>query len=501
VSGVKGIDLSATIARVLAQGRASGGTAIEFRGAKLGWDFVARVCEQLEACAGAAGSPLSAPLGLIARNRPAVVCAAVACMASRRCLVMLYSAQSAERIAEEVRALRLPVVAADADDWSEALVAAVRDSGAIGIRLSSDPLEPARFVTGLERLGAGPHKAGDPDVAAELLSSGTTGAPKRVPLKRSALEAAAADNAATYASGTSEQRPAIVIHPLGNISGLTYIIPFAIQGQPIELLEKFRLDDWLSAVERHRPVRGALPPTAIRMILEAQVPKDALASLVAIGTGGAGLEPEVQDEFERRYGIPLLPAYGATEYCGVIANWTPDLYKTHGREKRGSVGKPRPGVELRIVDPDTRAALAAGQVGLLEARVARVGPDWIRTTDLGSLDADGFLWLHGRSDQAINRGGFKVLPDSVASVLREHPAVADAAVIGIKDARLGEVPVAAVELKPAHDTIAEPLEAFARRRLLAYQVPVRIEVLDELPRTSSMKVDLSALRERLAATR
>lgn len=487
------MDLGATIARVLTERRASGETAIVFRGQRFSWDFVARVGERLAEVAAPAGAPGTAPVGLIARNRPAVVAATVACMQAGRCFVMVYSAQSPERIAAEIRSLRLPVVAADEDDWTDSLRAAVAETGGIGIVLRGDEAEPVRVAEGLGRLGPGPHKRSDPSVAAELLSSGTTGAPKRIPLKRRTLALAAADSAATYSTGTAGIRPAIVIHPLGNIAGITYITPFATQGQPIELMEKFRLEDWLDAVRRLRPARGALPPAALRMILERNIPRDDLASLVAIGTGGGPIEPEVEDEFERRYGIPLLQGYGATEYCGVIANWTPDLYKARRLEKRGSVGKPRPGVELRIVDPETREPLPAGRVGLLEAKVDRVGPDWIRTTDLGSVDEEGFLWLHGRSDQAINRGGFKVLPETVAAALREHPDVADAAVVGVPDARLGQVPVAAVELKPGRKVSGDELVAFAKQQLVAYQVPARIAILAALPRTESMKIDLGAL--------
>jgi long-chain acyl-CoA synthetase len=133
---------------------------------------------------------------------------------------------------------------------------------------------------------------------------------------------------------------------------------------------------------------------------------------------------------------------------------------------------------------------------VLEACVQRVSDDWIRTTDLASLDADGFLYLHGRADSAINRGGFKVLPEEVAHVLRQHAKVADAAVIGLADARLGQVPVAAVEPRQGTDAPTEDeLEAYARSKLIAYQVPVRFLVLDTLPRNTSMKVSLPELRK------
>jgi acyl-coenzyme A synthetase/AMP-(fatty) acid ligase len=113
---------------------------------------------------------------------------------------------------------------------------------------------------------------------------------------------------------------------------------------------------------------------------------------------------------------------------------------------------------------------------------------------LASIDEEGFLYLHGRADGAINRGGFKVLPEAIATALRQHPEVVDAAAVGIVDKRLGEVPVAAVQLRV--DAVADEaaLMRFARERLLTYQVPVAIKALAELPRNASMKIDLAALK-------
>ena len=118
---------------------------------------------------------------------------------------------------------------------------------------------------------------------------------------------------------------------------------------------------------------------------------------------------------------------------------------TRGR-KRNSVGRALPDTELRVVDPESGRRTGGRRQGLLEAKVGPIGPDWIRTTDIASVDADGFVYLHGRADGAINRGGFKVLPETVRRVLVGHPAVHDACVVGVPDARLGQVPFAAVEV-------------------------------------------------------
>jgi acyl-CoA synthetase (AMP-forming)/AMP-acid ligase II len=127
------------------------------------------------------------------------------------------------------------------------------------------------------------------------------------------------------------------------------------------------------------------------------------------------------------------------------------------------------------------------------------GEGWVRTTDLARLDAEGFLFLEGRADDAILRGGFKIAPGEVARALERHPAVREAAVVGLPDPRLGEVPAAAVELEPGAEAPGEEeLLAFARERLAGYQVPVRIRVVQALPRTPSLKVSRPAVRELLA---
>jgi acyl-coenzyme A synthetase/AMP-(fatty) acid ligase len=266
------------------------------------------------------------------------------------------------------------------------------------------------------------------------------------------------------------------------------------RAQPICLLEKFTLAAWLDAVKRHRPTRGSLPPAVLRTILDEKVPREALASFSAIGVGAAALDPALQARFEAQYQMPLLISYGATEFCGVIANWTLEMYQKMGHLKRGSVGLARPGVALRVVGPVDGRELPRGEIGVLEAQVARVGEGWIRTTDLASIDEEGFLYLHGRADGAINRGDFKVLPETIATALREHPDVVDAAAVSIVDTRLGEVPVAAVQLRVGAVADEAALMSFARERLLSYQVPIAIKALTELPRNASMKVDLTAVK-------
>jgi acyl-coenzyme A synthetase/AMP-(fatty) acid ligase len=173
---------------------------------------------------------------------------------------------------------------------------------------------------------------------------------------------------------------------------------------------------------------------------------------------------------------------------------TPEMHAGFGEKKLGSVGKPFGGAQLRVVHPETGAEQPPGQEGLIEVISPKMGPDWIHTSDLGVIDEDGFIFLRGRADGAIMRGGFKLLPETIEQALLGHAAISAAAVVGIPDRRLGQVPAAAIQLKPgvSPPAVAE-LEAHLRELVLATHIPVRWKFLGELPKTVSMKVDRPAL--------
>ena len=131
----------------------------------------------------------------------------------------------------------------------------------------------------------------------------------------------------------------------------------------------------------------------------------------------------------------------------------------------------------------------------MEVQTPRIGPHWIRTTDIVLIDDDGFVFHKGRSDGAIMRGGFKLLPETIGRALVQHPKVAAAAVVGIKDERLGQAPVAAIQLVPGETELTEAeLEAHLRKHVYATHIPVAYRFVESLPRTPSLKVDLPAVR-------
>ena len=214
-------------------------------------------------------------------------------------------------------------------------------------------------------------------------------------------------------------------------SGCCQLLAAAYSGQRIVLLEKFTVEAWVDAVSRHRVKWSGVQPTVIRMLLEADVPPSDLASLAYLPGGSGPLEPELQREFEARYGIPLLWGYGATSSPAPCAPGRPSCAPSTATPNR-TVGRPLPGVRCASSNPTPAPPYPAGR-GVLSARVDVLGPQWITTTDIASIDDDGFVTVHGRGDGAINRGGFKVLPERIRKALLTHPAVRDACVVSVPD--------------------------------------------------------------------
>jgi acyl-coenzyme A synthetase/AMP-(fatty) acid ligase len=289
--------------------------------------------------------------------------------------------------------------------------------------------------------------------------------------------------------------PAFLYYPLGNISGISSVLPALLRGHRVVLAERFSVDAWRRHLRLYRPERASLPPAGFQMVLDAGVPPGELGFLRSIASGAAPLDPGIQRAFTARYNVPVLLSYGATEFGGPVTSMTPELHAQWGDSKLGSVGRPIAGAQLRVVHPETGEPLGDDQEGLLEVIAPRIGPDWIRTADLAVIDADGFLYPRGRADGAIMRGGFKLLPETIERALLLHPAVSAVAVVGLPDARLGQVPVAAVQLKPGSRVPADgELEGHLREHVYATHIPVAFRVVDELPRTASFKVDARAVR-------
>jgi acyl-CoA synthetase (AMP-forming)/AMP-acid ligase II len=439
-----------------------------------------------------AGVDDAAPVGLVVRNRLPHAAAIIGFLAVGRPVSMIYSFQSPESIGRDIEKLALSAIVADREDWTEDVVTAAKRSGSAGIAISlSSPTVTA--VDGLARRdGSRQHATAEPGVALQILTSGTTGPPKRQEIRTHVLQRTVFSVTSGEAA-LSDAPPEMAYWQMGGI-GVCQLVAGVHNGRRIVLLERFSVAGFVNAIKTYGIKRSGLQPAVFRMLLDADVGKDDLASLEFLISASGPLDPETRDEFEKRFDIPIRLAYGATEFAGSLCAWTPDLVERFGDAKRDSVGRPLPDTEVRIVDAETGAEVSTGEPGLLEAKVDPIGPDWIRTTDIASIDSDGFVTLHGRADGAINRGGFKILPETVRRVLISHPAVRDACVVGVPDKRLGEVPFAAVEVASGSTPPSEnELKDMVRQQLPVYSVPVAFTFVDQLPRNPALKVSLPAV--------
>jgi acyl-CoA synthetase (AMP-forming)/AMP-acid ligase II len=426
-------------------------------------------------------------VGILLRNRPPQLAALLGVLLAGGCVVVINPSRGDERTRADIAALELPLIIGEPDDLA-ALVTATPHTATVSLSgLDAEPQVATAATPGPEARS----DAGRPGVAVRMLTSGTTGPPKRVDLSYDMLAHSVLGPAPTeLRSGV-----AIVNAPLVHIGGVFRILQCVAEARPFVLLDRFELDRWADAVRKYRPRAVSLVPAALRMVLHSTLSREDLSSIRAVTSGTAPLSADDADAFTEKFGIPVLTSYAATEFGGGVAGWTLADYQRFWRDKRGSVGRASLGAHLRVVDDDG-SPLGPDEPGLLEVKPGQLGPDadWMRTTDLARIDADGFLWILGRADQAIIRGGFKVMPDDVRAALEAHPAVKGAAVVGRADDRLGQTPVAAVELRAGAAVDAETLVAFLSSRLARYEIPTDVAIVDALPRTPSGKADLGAVR-------
>ena len=472
--------------------------AIMFDGRTFNWGAVRYAGERLEELLQRAGVDRMQTVGLLSRNRPGHAAAILNLIGSGRSVSIIYTMQSNEGIARDIRNLKLPAIIGAAEDWSADAISAARETGSAALSLVSREELALELLSQAPRADSALLRTSPKPLTLALLSSGTTGMPKRIDFPQSVLDRML-DTMAVADRPGDVPGPEINFFPLSGMGGMTPFLASICRAGSVCLLERYRMDDWLAAIAQFRPRIIVMLPAIIREVLDKQVPISRFESVKIVWGGSAPLDPDTQEEFEKTYGIPIIWGYGATEFAGTAASWTPALREQFGNTKQGSVGRPIAGVSIRIVDPETGVERPRGEEGLLEARIPALADAWIRTTDLAMMDEDDFVFLRGRADQAIIRGGFKILPETITDALLQHPAVRDAMACGIADRRLGQVPVAAVELKEdSPDTREEELLSFLRSRLVTYAIPTRVHIVASLPRTGNMKASIAAMREMLS---
>ncbi|MGV0875216.1 class I adenylate-forming enzyme family protein [Mycolicibacterium sp. XJ879] len=458
-------------------------SAIEYDGQWSTWKQVGELAQRISAL-----GVRHRQVGILLRNTPAHVAALLGVLLGGGTVVVINPSRGDDRVRADIDDLRLPLIVGSPADL-EALVEPTDYTTTVGITGLADALQMSSAPAKSQDTG----RAG---VAVRMLTSGTTGPPKRIDLTHDMLACSVIGTDYETAAAPTELRRgvAIVNAPLVHIGGVYRVLQCVCEARSFALLDRFELDRWADAVRRHRPRAVSLVPAALRTVLHSDLSRDDLASIRAVTSGTAPLSAEDADAFTAKFGIPVLTSYAATEFGGGVAGWSLADYQQYWTAKRGSVGRATLGAQLRVVD-DAGVPLGPNEPGLLEVKPGQLGPsaDWMRTTDMARIDGDGFLWILGRADQAIIRGGFKVMPDEVRAALESHPAVHAAAVVGRPDPRLGETPVAVVELREHVETAA--LMDHLRTRLAGYEVPADIAVVDQIPRTPSGKADLNTVRQ------
>lgn len=469
-------------------GLAPDSPALEYDGHWSSWRDVGDHAHRIAALVEQYGGT-HAQVGVLLRNTPVHVATFLGIIAAGATMVVINPARGDDRTRSDIAALGLSILVGTADDVATLVTPSaattVVEIANLGEMPTSTPASTT--VSGAVR----------PGVAVRMLTSGTTGPPKRIDLTYDMLARSVLGS--SPAPAELRRGIAIVNAPLVHIGGVYRVLQCVSEARPFVFLPRFELASWTRAVRAHRPKAVSLVPAALRMVLHSELTRDDLAGIRAVTSGTAPLSADDADAFTEKFGIPVLTSYAATEFGGGVAGWSLAEHQEYWQDKRGSVGRANLGARLRVVD-DRGEPLGPDHAGLLEVKPGQLGPsvDWMRTTDMARIDTDGFLWILGRADQAIIRGGFKVMPDEVRTALESHPAVQGAAVVGRADDRLGETPVAMVELRDA--VSAEDLTAYLRTRLARYEIPTDIAFVEAIPRTPSGKANLEAIRRHFAAT-
>ncbi|MFW3171110.1 long-chain-fatty-acid--CoA ligase [Geodermatophilus sp. CPCC 206100] len=375
--------------------------------------------------------------------------------------------------------------------------ATVEAAGAVGIEaVTVGPAGPGDALTG--DADGGPVDRADEDAAVILYTSGTTGPPKGAELTHANLRGNARTTQETLLEGTAED---VIMGclPLFHVFGLTCALNAGVlAGSCLTLLPRFDGAKALEVVERDRVTVFEGVPTMFAAMLHSPARDRAdVSSLRLCISGGSAMPVEVMRSFEETFGCIVLEGYGLSETSPVASFNHP-----HAERKPGTIGTPIRGVEMRLVDDEGRD-VREGDVGEIAIRgenvmrgywnrpeetAAAIPDGWFRTGDLARRDAEGYYAIVDRKKEMIIRGGYNVYPREIEEALYEHPAVAEAACVGVPHPDLGEEVAAAVALKPGAQADPAELRAWVKERVAAYKYPRHVWLVEALPKGPTGKI-------------
>jgi long-chain acyl-CoA synthetase len=344
------------------------------------------------------------------------------------------------------------------------------------------------------------------DDAVLVFSSGTTDRPKAV--RHTHRSICRGTDHWVVALGLGHADRFQVATPPSHILGLLNLLAAAKAGATVRLHRRFDLEEELRRIEVERmTLEMAVAPIALALANHPDLERHDLSSLRYIMWGATPVTASVAERVTARTGVRWLPAYGASEVPVIAANPVEDP----GAWRLDSAGLPPAEVALRVVDLETGAVLAAGEVGEIQvqspAAMAGYLPEedtadafvdgWYRTGDVGWLEPEGWVHLTDRCKEMIKVSGFQVAPAEIEGVLLGHPDVVDCAVFGVADERAGEVPVAAIQLEPGSGVTPGELQDLVSDALATYKRLQHVVIVDAIPRTPSGKVLRRTLRDEL----
>jgi acyl-CoA synthetase (AMP-forming)/AMP-acid ligase II len=382
----------------------------------------------------------------------------------------------------ELRGLLKSAGCADAAVAGEEYVDRAREAGAATVLTESELLDPA--TADLE--AAAPAHVPDDADALILFTSGTTGVPKAVSISNRQLNARIKGMAVPF---RADAKPLVgmMCVPFFHVGGSLGMLGSLYSGNTSVVQRRFDAGEWLRLVSQHRVITTFLVPTMLQRILDhPDLAGTDLTSLVAIAYGAAAAPIAlVRRAMAALPRVAFANVFGQTETLGAYTTLLPNDHRDPVRA--GSVGRPLPGVEVRVVDPATGLDVEQGSVGELWVNTAQnVTEGWLHTGDLGRLDADGYIFPSGRLSDTINRGGEKFGPIEVEEALRSHPAVSDVAVAGITDEEIGQRVGAAVVVR--EPVTLEELRSHCRDQIAYFKLPEQIVIVEQIPYTATGKV-------------